>query len=262
MSANRDGSNERQHHRSRRDVMGALSSIRPATTSIFATSVHGFANFELYIVDTDGEREPVRVTAESRASTACLCSLQTATGRLPGPRPRTADKQAQIFMADWNDADREANFLDLEEKTAIVVVPGEVPPLPESTAEISPDDLRLHVEALASEAMEGRLTGSQRRASSPPTYIAEGVRTSSVLSQLAMMVAISSPLNSQPVFLSAPRISFRSRSPDLEATPLIDRDWRPLGMSTKEGNIEAGAEITFAGYGVVASSDANQGKRL
>ena len=35
------------------------------------------------------------------------------------------------------------------------------PPLPESIADISADDLRLHVEALASEAMEGRLTGSK-----------------------------------------------------------------------------------------------------
>ena len=39
--------------------------------------------------------------------------------------------------------------------------PGEVPALPASTAATPAEDLRLHVEVLAGETMEGRLTGTK-----------------------------------------------------------------------------------------------------
>ena len=245
--ANRDGSNER-----RITDLGAMSwapYFHPSGDYIvFATSVHGFANFELYIVDTDGEREPVRVTAEESFDSLPVFSPDG--HNITWASSRTADKQAQIFMADWNDAEAR-RLLDLEE--SVVVVPGEVPPLPESTAEISPDDLRLHVEALASEAMEGRLTGTKGEQLAT-TYIAEAFE------RLGLEPAGDDGSYFQPFEFTA-GVSLGTKNqlsittPDLE--PTLDQDWRPLGMSTK-GNIES-AEIIFAGYGVVAPSDANQG---
>lgn len=67
---------------------------------IFNTNKHGFDNFELYLVDNLGQKEPVRVT-DTRGFDAlavfspdgkklCWTSNVTSTGR------------SQIFMADWD----------------------------------------------------------------------------------------------------------------------------------------------------------------
>jgi hypothetical protein len=67
---------------------------------IFNTNKHGFNNFELYIVDAMGEREPVRVTYTEGfdalaifspdGKKACWTSNVTDTG------------MSQLFMADWD----------------------------------------------------------------------------------------------------------------------------------------------------------------
>ncbi len=243
---NRDGSDERQITN-----LGAMSwapYFHPSGDYIvFATSVHGFANFELYIVDSAGKKEPVRVTSHEMFDSLPVFSPD---GRkITWASSRTADKQAQIFMADWNDAEAR-RLLGLNE--AAPVKAGDLPPLPDSTAEISPDDLRLHVEALASEAMEGRLTGT-RGEQLATAYVAEAFE------RLGLEPAGDDGSFFQPFeFTSGVTLGDNNRlsitTPDEE--PQLDRDWRPLGLSA-EGKIEA-AEIVFAGYGIVAPADSSQ----
>ena len=67
---------------------------------IFATNKHGFGNFELYLVDAEGRKEPVRVT-----STEGFDGLPTfrPDGKiLSWTSNRTTEKQSQIFVANWN----------------------------------------------------------------------------------------------------------------------------------------------------------------
>ncbi|MGI9489801.1 MAG: M28 family peptidase [Geminicoccaceae bacterium] len=244
-TANPDGTNERQI-----TDLGAMSwapFFHPSGDYvIFATSVHGFANFELYLVDSAGEREPVRVTSVESFDSLPVFSPDGRT--IAWASARTADKKPQLFTAEWNDATAR-KLLGLDEKTAIL--PGEVPPLPESTADISVDDLRQHVEVLASEVMEGRLTGSHGEKLATD-YVAKAFE------RFGLEPAGDDGSYFQPFDFTA-GVSLgtdnRLRIPGLEATPEIDRDWRPLGMS-KEGDIEAGA-IVFAGYGVVAPKGDN-----
>ncbi|MDH3660429.1 MAG: M28 family peptidase [Alphaproteobacteria bacterium] len=246
--ANPDGTDERQI-----TELGAMSwapYFHPSGDYvIFATSVHGFANFELYLVDSAGAKEPVRVTSVESFDSLPVFSPDGRT--LAWASSRTADKKPQLFMADWNDkAARE--LLDLEEKTT--VLPGEVPPLPESSADISPDDLRLHVEALASEAMEGRLTGSHGEKLATD-YVAKAFE------RLGLEPAGDDGSYFQPFDFTA-GVSLgadnRLRIAGIETSPEVDSDWRPLGMS-KEGEIEPGG-IVFAGYGVIApEGDNSQG---
>ncbi len=213
---------------------------------IFATSVHGFANFELYLVDSNGEREPVRVTSHESFDSLPVFSPDGRT--IAWASARTADKKPQLFMAEWNDEEAR-KLLGLEEKT--VILPGEVPPLPSSTADISADDLRQHVEVLASEIMEGRLTGSHGEKLATD-YVAKAFE------RLGLEPAGDDGSYFQPFDFTA-GVSLGAdnslKIAGIEATVEIDRDWRPLGMS-KQGNSEAGG-ITFAGYGVVAPKGDN-----
>jgi len=215
---------------------------------IFATSVHGFANFELYLVDSAGEREPVRVT--SHESFDGLPVFSPDGSMIAWSSARTADKKPQLFLAEWNDeAARERLGLDV----STTLLPGETPEPPESSAAISPDDLRQHVEILASETMEGRLTGSKGELLATD-YIAKAFE------RFGLEPAGDDGSYFQPFEFTAGvtlgennLLSFAGL--DLQTT--IDQDWRPLGLS-KEGEIEPGG-ITFAGYGVVAPEGENQG---
>ncbi len=245
--ANRDGTGVRQI-----TDLGAMSwapYFHPSGDYvIFATSVHGFANFELYLVDSAGEKEPVRVTSHERFDSLPVFSPDGQT--LVWSSSRTAEGRPQLFTANWSDeAARE--LLGLGEDVAVPA--GEAPALPESVAAISPDDVRLHVEALASEAMEGRLTGSPGEKLATE-YVA------SAFQRLGLEPAGDDGSYFQPFDFTA-GVSLgdgnRLDISGVQATPELDRDWRPLGLS-KEGDIEA-ANVVFAGYGLVApKGDDNQ----
>jgi len=246
-TANRDGTDERQITH-----LGAMSwapYFHPSGDYIiFATSVHGFANFELYLVDSAGEREPVRVTAEESFDSLPVFSPDG--GKIAWSTARTADRKPQLFTAAWNDEAARA-LLNLEEQTTIL--PGEVPSLPESEAGISPDDLRQHVEILASEVMEGRLTGSHGEKLATD-YVAKAFK------RLGLEPAGDDGSYFQPFEFTA-GVSLGEANQltitGIEASPEVDGDWRPLGLS-KEGELDA-AGIVFAGYGVVApKGDNNQ----
>ncbi len=243
---NRDGSGER-----RITDLGAMSwapFFHPSGDYvIFATSVEGFANFELYMVDSAGEGDPVRVTWTEGFDSLPVFSPDGK--RLAWSAARTADGKPQIFMADWNDHEAR-RLLGLGE--ALALVPGEVPPLPDSDADISPDDLRRHVEILASDLMEGRLTGSngERLATS---YVADAFERfglepagddGSYFQPFDFVAGIALGTDNQ--------LSIATLDQKLE----LDRDWRPLGMSAK-GAIQP-AEIAFAGYGIVAPAGDGQ----
>lgn len=96
---NLDGSNELQLTR-----MGALSwapYFHPSGKYlIFNTNVHGFANFELYLVAADGKSLPVRVTDTDGFDG--LASFTPDGNKLTWTSGRTAKKDSQIFLADWN----------------------------------------------------------------------------------------------------------------------------------------------------------------
>ena len=67
---------------------------------IFTSNKLGFSNFELFIVDAEGEREPIRVTFTDGFDGLPVFSPD---GRkLSWASGRTEDGNPQIFIADWN----------------------------------------------------------------------------------------------------------------------------------------------------------------
>ncbi len=213
---------------------------------IFATSVLGFQNFELYMVDAAGAREPVRVTYSDGFDGLPVFSPDGT--RLSWSTSRTPDKTAQIFIADWNDAEAR-RLLGLDGSAPAGAPTDAAPPPPKTRAAIDAEDLRRHVETLASEEMAGRLTGTagERRATA---YVA------GVFETLGLRPAGDAGGWFQGFdFVSAVSLGTANRLTvaGIEASPAVERDWRPLGLSAHG---QAGpAEIAFAGYGIVAPDD-------
>ncbi len=231
---NADGSEQRRITR-----LGAMSwapFFHPSGAYvIFATNLHGFGNFELYLVDAEGRKEPVRVTHTDGFDGLAAFSPDGRT--LTWTSNRTADKTSQIFVADWDHAAALA-ALGLDGAPA-------APATADTADDIAAADLRRHVEALASEAMDGRLTGTdgERRATE---YVAAAFR--------ALGLA---PAGEDGTYFQA--FTFTAGSSlgpgntltvDGDAAFTVDDDWRPLGFS--RGGEIGPAGVAFAGYGIVA----------
>jgi Tol biopolymer transport system component len=212
---------------------------------VFATSLQGFRNFELYIVDAAGAREPVRVTYSDGFDGLPVFSPDGT--RLSWSSSRTPDKKPQIFIAGWND--EEARRLLGLDGSAPNAAPAGAPPALETSAAIDPGDLQGHVGILASEQMEGRLTGTpgERRATAYVAAVFEGLGLTPAGDGGGWFQGFD--------FTSAVSLGQgNTLSVDgIAQTPVAGRDWRPLGLSATG---PAGpAEAVFAGYGIVAPAE-------
>ena len=123
---------------------------------IFASNKLGFENFELFMVDAAGAKEPVRVTYSDGFDGLPVPSPD---GRmLAWTSSRAGGSAGQIFLAQWNHANALAALAD---------APPRVPPA-HATATTRDD-----VETLASAAMDGRLTGSPGAARASDYLVAQ-----------------------------------------------------------------------------------------
>jgi len=277
-SANVDGSDPKQITR-----LGAMSwapFFHPSGDyMIFATNLQGFANFELYIVDAAGTKEPVRIT-----STDGFDGLPVFTpdgSELAWTSNRTADKKSQIFIGKWNDsAARKALGLEGDSAKPTSDALGEVSGLAMFNAKANdndykPSDVGRHVDYLCRPELGGRLTGTdgERLATA---YVA------SYMSQLGLAPAgtdtFSSlidkvkPATSQKVdvaslvefgkyfypfpYTAGVELTGSNKLVSGSKEWTLDQDWRPLAFS-KSNEIEPTA-VVFAGYGIVAPADVDQ----
>lgn len=277
-SANVDGSDPKQITR-----LGAMSwapFFHPSGDyMIFATNLQGFANFELYIVDAAGTKEPVRIT-----STDGFDGLPVFTpdgSELAWTSNRTADKKSQIFIGKWNDsAARKALGLEGDSAKPTSDALGEVSGLAMLNAKANdndykPSDVGRHVDYLCRPELGGRLTGTdgERLATA---YVA------SYMSQLGLAPAgtdtFSSlidkvkPATSQKVdvasldefgkyfypfpYTAGVELTGSNKLVSGSKEWTLDQDWRPLAFS-KSNEIEPTA-VVFAGYGIVAPADGDQ----
>lgn len=114
---------------------------------IFATSALGFANFELFIVDAEGTKPPVRVTFDDGFD-----GLATFTpdGNQVSWTHRNEKGESQIYLASWDDA---------QARRLLGLAPRDPGPLGLDPA-IRADDAKRLVAWMASERMAGRQAGS------------------------------------------------------------------------------------------------------
>jgi Tol biopolymer transport system component len=223
---------------------------------IFATNLQGFANFELYVIDAAGKSQPVRVTyAEGFDSLPAF----SADGKvLTWTSTRTPDKKAQIFFADWNDAEiRRLLGLTTEPAPPALSQVEQVlfPPDAVTVPEINANDLRLHVGTLASETMDGRQAGTEGEKAATE-YIASVFRSLGLTPAGDQGTFFQEFPFTAGVSLGANNTLTLAAQETGEQSYTVDTDWRPLAFS-KTGVIEP-SEIVFAGYGIVAPATDGQ----
>ena len=234
-SMNPDGSDQRQL-----TDFGAMSWApyqHPSGDYIFfASNKLGFENFEVFIVDTDGTKEPVRVTYTDRFDGLPVPSpdgrqLVWTSSRHGGDGGDGGDG-GQLYIADWN---HEAALAALEAS-------------PDREASGPPADprsaLESHVTTLASPEFGGRLTGTEgeQRAAA---YLAE---------QLVALGA--EPLPGEDDLLLD--FEFTSGARDTGSTIRIETESGAAAFSDQtqiqalgfSDSTEVEGEAVFAGYGV------------
>ena len=231
-SMNPDGSDQRQL-----TDFGAMSWAPYQHPSgeyiLFASNKLGFENFEVFIVDTDGTKEPVRVTYTDRFDGLPVPSPD---GRkLVWTSSRHGGDGGQLYIADWN---HEAALAALEASPDRVPGGRTEPPADPRSA------LESHVTTLASPEFGGRLTGTEgeRKAAA---YLAE---------QLAALGA--EPLPGQDDLLLD--FEFTSGARDTGSTIRIETAAGAAAFSDRtqiqtlgfSDATEVEGEAVFAGYGI------------
>ena len=243
---NVDGTDERQLTR-----LGAMSwapYFHPSGDYlIFATNKHGFGNFELYLVDAAGEKEPVRVTHTDGFDGLPVFSPDGT--QLSWTSNRTASEQSQIFLAAWDhEKARQLLGLDAGETSVTETNSSPVPDVPdfETVPEITVDDMRRHIEYLASDELEGRLTGTR----------GEQLATQYVANQFAELGLL--PGGDDDTFFEEfaftagvavgkdNKLSIEVDGQEIE--PTVDEDWRPVSFSENKQVKKGG--VVFAGFGM------------
>jgi Tol biopolymer transport system component len=209
---------------------------------IFATNLLGYSNFELYMVDAEGAREPVRVTFTEGFDG--LPVFAPDGDRISWTSGRTTDGAAQIFLADWDDA-RARELLALSPSAAQATTEAVA-----TQSGILAEDAMSHVRRLASPELEGRLTGTE----------GERLATAYVAEQFARFGLQPAGTDGwyQPfTFPSGVRVQdgnrLRIQIGQRQQELTLDKDWRPIAFSTT-GEVEASA-VVFAGYGIVAPAE-------
>lgn len=253
-----DGSEQRQITR-----LGAMSwapFFHPSGEYlIFTTNLQGFANFELYVVDVKGERDPVRVTYTDGFDGL---PVFTPDGKkLSWTSGRGAGGQSQIYLADWNheEALRALGLSDEgvkePERPALAL-----PDFDKTDAEIRAEDLRLHVEYLASDELEGRLTGTEGERLATE-YVA-GVMEKSGLLPFGAEDGWFDPFDFTAGVALGPNNSLAAAGLKDEAALKVELNWKPLSFS-EVGKVEP-TGVVFAGYGIETPDEATNrdGKKL
>ncbi len=237
---------------------------------IFTANKLGFANFELFLVDAAGEREPARVTFTDGFDGLPVFSPDGK--RLCWTSNRTQDGKSQLFLADWN-------------HTAALAALQAAPPRSASTPATTPqsgapsairaEDLRRHVDYLASDALEGRLTGTKGNQQAAD-YIAAHLKNAGLIPMgdgksaglLEAQIQIEnekkgvqrlvSPVdffqqfefNAGAEVVAAENRLTIQRTNDTGAQTIsfeVEKDFRPLSFTVNE---EDEGDVVFAGYGL------------
>ena len=229
---------------------------------IFASNKLGFSNFELYLVDSMGRHAPVQVTSTDGFDGLPVFSPDG--NRLCWTSTRNNQKASQLYLASWNHA-AALEAISAAPSSRISRTPE--PAVEETESASSFTDfvdetkttIQQHVEFLADDALEGRMTGSKgsKRAAD---YIVEQ------FSEFNLQPAGEEGGYFQTFEFNAGRkiipnenrfyLTRKIEGAEEQLEFMVEQDFLPLSFSSN-GVVEG--EVVFVGYGLVAPGEAGEG---
>jgi hypothetical protein len=178
---------------------------------IFTSNKLGFSNFELYLVDAAGGTQPIRVTYTDGFDGLPVFSPDGK--RLCWTSGRSPDGKSQLFLADWVYEHRQ-----------------------QFSPEISLDDLKQQVAFLASDELEGRMTGS-KGAQQAAEFIADYLRGAGIAPALQIFQ-----------FTAGVKVVTNDNRLAVNGTSFeVEKDFRPVSFTE---NKEIEGDVVFVGYGL------------
>ncbi len=216
---------------------------------IFTTNINGFANFELYLVRTDGQGEPVRVTFTEGFDG--LPVFLPDGNQISWTSTRgSIGAGGQIYLAQWNHAAAlKALALDAPENNPFEAADRSV--ALSSAKTTSPSftaaDVGRHVDYLTRPELGGRLTGTEgeRRATSYVAAYLDSLGFEPAGENGTYFQSFEFPAGSE---LTGEN-NLSATMDDKTQACKLNEQYRPLSFSGS-GKFDA-APIVFAGYGLV-----------
>lgn len=251
MTMNIDGSDQKQLTQ-----LGAMSWAPYYHPSgeylIFTTNRHGFANFELYLIDVHGENDPVRVTYTDGFDGLPVFTPDGT--KLSWTTSRSGGEGSQIHLADWNHAQARESLqiksVESDEHATEEAKFAAESAVEETDAGFEPSDIMRHVDYLCRKELGGRLTGT-RGEKLATAYVA------AYLDSLGLVPAGDDGTWYQEFEFPAGVALGPSNELRFDnETYKLGENWLPLSFSLS-GKTEP-TPIVFAGYGIVAPADGDQ----
>ncbi len=228
---------------------------------IFASNKLGFSNFELYLVDGRGRHQPVRVTTTDGFDGLPVFSPDG--NQLCWTSNRNSQEVSQLYLADWDhQAALEAiSLAPISHNAPMPIFNSQAKDVthahePPTTTKIS---IQQQVEFLASDELEGRMTGSDgaKRA-------AEHIATQ--FSQLNLKPIGNEMSYFQEFEFTAGRriiaeenrfhITRQMHGSEEVMEFSVERDFQPLSFSRNE---VVEGEVVFVGYGLTVPGELGEG---
>lgn len=222
---------------------------------IFASNKLGFSNFELYLVDGRGRHEPVRVTTTDGFDGLPVFSPDG--NRLCWTSNRNSQEVSQLYLADWDHA-AALKAITLAPRSDNLPQP---PVRTISNVESSNKtmSIRQHIEFLANDALEGRMTGSEGAKRAADHIAAQ-------FTQLHLEPIGDEASYFQEFEFTAGRriiatensfhITRQTHGSEQVMEFSVERDFQPLSFS-RNGVVEG--EVVFVGYGLTVPGELGEG---
>ncbi len=223
---------------------------------IFASNKLGFSNFELYLVDGRGRHEPVRVTTTDGFDGLPVFSPDG--NHLCWTSNRNSQEVSQLYLAEWNhqaaldavlDAPRSQNSSAHPVRTVV----------DSESSNKTKMSIRQHIEFLADDALEGRMTGSkgaEQAAKHIATQFAQlhlkPVGDKSDYFQEFEFTAGRRLIDGENHFHVTRQVHGSEQVMEFS----VERDFQPLSFS-RNGVVEG--EVVFVGYGLFVPGELGEG---
>ena len=222
---------------------------------IFASNKLGFSNFELYLVDARGRHEPIRVTSTDGFDGLPVFSPDGK--RLCWTSNRNSQEVSQLYLAEWNhEAAVAAITAAPKRQNSLVHTIGERVSDPKPANNTS---IRQHIEFLADDALEGRMTGSEgaKRAAEHIAAQFEALNLKPIADEQSYFQTFEFTAGRR-IIAEENRFHITRQMHGAEQVMefSVEQDFQPLSFS-RNGVVEG--EVVFVGYGLTVPGELGEG---